>query len=200
MLAAAVRAAGGLPVRAPVVPDRPGALLRAVGPHLAEVDLVVTSAGVSEGVHDVVKADLSTVGVTFSRVRMQPGRPQGAGWLDGVPVLTLPGNPASAYVSFHVFVRPVLRRMLGHPAGPVPTLAAALTEPVRSPAGRRRHLRARRSTAPDGTPRVTPSGGPGSHLLGGLGVADCLLVLAEDVTDLPAGAAVTIIPTEGALP
>lgn len=199
MLAAAARQAGAEVVTAPIVADRPGALLDALTAHLDDTDLVLTSAGVSEGAYDVVKADLSGAGVQFARVAMQPGRPQGAGRIgaQGVPVVTLPGNPASAFVSFHVFVRPLLRRLLGLPDGPGPVLRAELTEAVRSPPGRRQFLRARLSREADGTRTVQPVGGPGSHLLGALARSDALIVVPEDVTELPAGARVDVLLTEG---
>ncbi len=198
MLAAALRAVGAEPVIAPIVPDTPGALLAAVAAHQDQVDLVVTSAGVSAGAFDVVKADLADTGVVFARVAMQPGAPQGSGRIGplGIPVITLPGNPASAYVSFHVFVRPAVRRLLGHPAAAVATRSAVLDTAVRSPDGRRQFLRGRRTDG-DGATTVSPVGGPGSHLLGGLGLCDTLIVVPERTTHLPAGAAVTIIPTEG---
>jgi molybdopterin molybdotransferase len=182
------------------VADRPGALLAALEPHLGDADLVLTSAGVSEGAYDVVKADLAGAGVTFARVAMQPGKPQGHGVLGprGVPVVTLPGNPASAFVSFHVFVRPLLRRLLGLPDGPGPVVRAALAEPLTSPAGRRQLLRARlEPAAAGGTPTVRLVGGPGSHLLGALALSDALAVVPEDVTALPAGALVDVLLTEG---
>ncbi len=200
MLAAAVRRAGGVPVTAPVVADRPGALLAALEPHLAGgADLVLTSAGVSEGAYDVVKADLADAGVTFARVAMQPGKPQGFGRVGarGVPVVTLPGNPASAFVSFHVFVRPLIRRLLGLPDGPGPVVRATLAAPLTSPAGRRQLLRARLDPAAGTAPVARLVGGPGSHLLGALALSDCLVVVPEDVTALPAGAGVDVLLTEG---
>jgi len=201
MLAAAVRRAGAVPVTAPAVADTPGALLAALAPHLDDVDVVLTSAGVSEGAYDVVKADLADAGVTFARVAMQPGKPQGAGRLGprGVPVVTLPGNPVSAFVSFHVFVRPLLRRLLGLPDGPGPVVRAALAEPLTSAPGRRQFQRARlgAADAASGTPVVHLVGGPGSHLLGALALSDALVVVPEDVTALPAGAPVDVLLTEG---
>lgn len=201
MLAAAARAVGAEVVTAPVVPDEAGALAAALEPHLRDADVVVTSAGVSEGAYDVVKAALTGAGVRFARVAMQPGRPQGFGRVGprGVPVVTLPGNPASAYVSFHVFVRPLLRRLLGAPDADL-TRTATLAEPVTSPAGRRQYPRATLRRAADGGLLVRPVGGPGSHLLGALAGSDALLVVPEDVTALPAGARVTALPTEDVPP
>ena len=82
---------------------------------LAGADLLITSGGVSAGAYEVVKDAFRGLGtVEFTKVAMQPGGPQGAGTVDGVPVVTLPGNPVSSFVSFEVFVRPALRRALGH--------------------------------------------------------------------------------------
>ena len=126
--------------------------------------------------------------VEFAKVAMQPGGPQGAGTVDGVPVVTLPGNPVSAFVSFEVFVRPALRRALGHAAPDRLHAPARLSGPLRSPAGRRQFLRGRY----DGAVRSSQVGGPGSHLVARLARANCLVVVPEDVTELPAGAEVTV--------
>ena len=77
---------------------------------------MVTSGGVSKGAYDVVKEVLSELGtVSFGEVAMQPGKPQGFGFVgeDATPIITLPGNPVSSYVSFEVFVLPAIRRMMG---------------------------------------------------------------------------------------
>ena len=79
----------------------------------AEADVVVTSGGVSMGAYDTVKAVLSEVGtVEFLKVAMNPGMPQGHGFVgdEHVPIVTLPGNPVSSYISFENFVRPLLTR------------------------------------------------------------------------------------------
>ena len=79
-------------------------------------DVIITSGGVSAGAFEVVKDALTdSDDIEFVKVAMQPGMPQGAGRLDGVPVVTLPGNPVSALVSFEVFVRPALRVAMGRP-------------------------------------------------------------------------------------
>ena len=125
LLAAAVRAAGAIAYRVGIVPDEPAAFLDALSDQLVRADLVVTSGGVSQGDYDVVKEALAPLGtVWFGGVAMQPGKPQGFGFVgeDGearVPIFTLPGNPVSSYVSFQVFVLPALRRMMGRtPASP----------------------------------------------------------------------------------
>jgi molybdopterin molybdotransferase len=114
--------------------------------------------------------------------------------VDGVPVVTLPGNPVSSFVSFEVFVRPALRRALGHATPGRLRAPATLTAPLRSPAGRRQFLRGRYDEG-----RVSQVGGPGSHLVAHLARANCLVVVPEDVTELPAGAHVDVVLIEGAL-
>ena len=112
LLTAAVRDLGAIAYRVAALPDDPRRLLEAIEDQLARADVVVTSGGVSVGAHDVVKEVLSRTGtVEFVTVAMQPGRPQGHGTIgpDRTPILTLPGNPVSAFVSFEVFVRPLLR-------------------------------------------------------------------------------------------
>ncbi|GAA2007381.1 molybdopterin molybdotransferase MoeA [Nakamurella flavida] len=187
MLAAAVAGAGGEPVVARFVADDVPTFLAALS-SAAEaaggVDLILTSGGVSAGAFEVVKDALTDRGVEFAKVAMQPGMPQGAGRLDGTPVITLPGNPVSSYVSFEVFVRPALRAAMGQPVITRPMVSVPLTGPLDSPAGRRQFRRAHLDAAA-GT--VTVWGGPGSHLLGWLAGADAMIVVPEDVTHLDAG-------------
>ena len=163
---------------------------------VATADLLITSGGVSAGAYEVVKDAFRGLGtVEFAKVAMQPGGPQGAGTVDGVPVVTLPGNPVSAFVSFEVFVRPALRRALGYTSPDRLHVPARLTGPLRSPAGRRQFLRGRYEGG-----LVSQVGGPGSHLVAHLARANCLVVVPEDVTDLPAGADVDVVLSiEGAL-
>lgn len=195
LLAAAVEEAGGVARRLHFVPDDVDQFLATVRAELATADLLVTSGGVSAGAYEVVKDAFAGLGtVEFVKVGMQPGGPQGAGTVDGVPVVTLPGNPVSSFVSFEVFVRPALRRSLGHAAPDRLRAPARLAGPLRSPAGRRQFLRGRYE---DGT--VSQVGGPGSHLVAHLARANCLVVVPEGVTELPAGAPVDVVLIEGAL-
>jgi molybdopterin molybdotransferase len=190
MLAAAVRAVGGEPELLRFVPDDVASFHAALAEPVTTADLVITSGGVSAGAYEVVKDALTGQGVTFYKVAMQPGGPQGAGTYRGVPVVTLPGNPVSAAISFEIFVRPALLAALGHRMverrRPVATLATAVT----APAGRRQY---RRGHYEPGTASVAPVGGPGSHLLGSFAVANCLFVVPEEADALPAGSEVEII-------
>jgi molybdopterin molybdotransferase len=195
LLMAAVEEAGGEARRLRFVPDDVARFLAALRHELAGADLLITSGGVSAGAYEVVKDAFGQLGtVEFAKVGMQPGGPQGAGTVEGVPVVTLPGNPVSAFVSFEVFVRPALRRALGHARPDRLRVAARLTGPLTSPPARRQFLRG----FYDGG-EVSQVGGPGSHLVAHLARANCLVVVPEEVTELPAGAEVDVLLIEGAL-
>ncbi|WP_433871120.1 molybdopterin molybdotransferase MoeA [Saccharopolyspora sp. CA-218241] len=190
MLAAAVRDAGATARLLRFVPDDVDQFHAALEPELAGTDLVLTTGGVSAGAYEVVKDALAGQGVEFTKVAMQPGMPQGSGRYRGGPaVVALPGNPVSAMVSFEVFVRPVLRSAAGHRDAHRPVRRAELTEPLRTPAGKRQYRRGRFDPV---SGAVALHGGPGSHLLSALAEADCLLEIPEEVTDLPVGSTVDI--------
>jgi molybdopterin molybdotransferase len=195
LLVAAVEEAGGTASRLHFVPDDVEQFLATVRTEVQKADLLITSGGVSAGAYEVVKDAFRGLGtVEFTKVAMQPGGPQGAGSVDDVPVVTLPGNPVSAFVSFEVFVRPALRRAMGYTFPDRLHVPARLTGPLRSPAGKRQFLRGRY----DGG-QVSQVGGPGSHLVAHLARANCLVVVPEDVTELPTGAEVDVVLIEGAL-
>jgi molybdopterin molybdotransferase len=192
MIAAAAREAGALADRRSGVPDDPSGVLPALEEQLSRADLLITTGGVSMGgEHDVVKAALQELGtVSFRKVAMQPGMPQGFGVLDAgrVPLFTLPGNPVSAYVSFQLFVRPAIAALQGADDLSLPAVQATLTGPVRSPSGRRSYLRA----IIDG-PKVTPLSGQGSHQIAYLGRANALIIVPEWETKLPEGETVEVL-------
>ncbi|MEY9872216.1 molybdopterin molybdotransferase [Streptacidiphilus sp. MAP12-33] len=193
-LTAAARDAGALAYRVGGVPDEAERLREVIDDQLIRADLIVTSGGVSVGAYDVVKEALGEQ-ISFRKLRMQPGKPQGFGVLDGsdgpVPLLALPGNPVSAYISFELFVRPAIQAMLGATELHRPQVTARLTRAIgSSPAGRRQFLRAAYDA---GTGTVTPVGGAGSHLLGALAQANAFLVVDEDATAVAADAEVRVI-------
>jgi len=194
-IAAAVQEAGAIAYRVGPLADDPATLLATLEDQLVRADLIVTTGGVSAGAYDTVKAVLSRLGtVEFTTVAMQPGMPQGHGMLgpDETPIFTLPGNPVSAYVSFEVFVRPVIRRMLGHASIYRPVVRAVLVDPLHSPAGRRQFARGVLQVE-DGRYVVRPAGGQGSHMLGALAKANALVVIPEDATEVPSGTAVAVL-------
>ncbi len=193
LLVAACKEAGADAYRVGPIIDEDAAFLSAVEDQLHRCDLILTSGGVSMGAYDTVKAVLSTLGtVDFMKVAMNPGMPQGHGFVgeEEVPIITLPGNPVSSYVSFENFVRPVIRRMRGLSRLQRPETTAVCSEPMSSPAGKRQFARARFLDSG----AVVPSGqGQGSHVLGGLAGADALIVVPEDVTRIEAGESVAVI-------
>ncbi len=198
ILTTAAREAGATAFRVGIVPDDDRSLMNAIEDQLIRADLVLTSGGVSVGAYDVVKEVLSRLGtVRFEAVAMQPGKPQGYGTIgpDSTPIITLPGNPVSSYVSFEVFVRPVIRRMLGVEPLHRPTVRAVCESAMSSPAGKRQYARAWLSVA-DGRYVVRPVGGAGSHLVASLAHSNALVVVPEDVTEVPAGASVEVMVLE----
>ena len=198
LLAAAARQAGAISYRVGIIPDQPRAFLSALNDQLVRADLVITSGGVSMGDYDVVKEALAPLGtVWFGGVAMQPGKPQGFGTVgeDAVPIVTLPGNPVSSYISFEQFVLPAIRRMLGRTPYTRPEADAMLTHGLRSPDGRRMFARGTLSVV-DGRLAVTPVGPQGSHMIGDLAESDALIVVPEPVTWVEAGETVTVLPLD----
>lgn len=114
-LASQVEEAGGIPTILPIAADDRDALKAALEEAL-RADVLISSGGVSVGEHDFVKDVLESLGVemNFWKIRMTPGKPVAFGLFRGKPVFGLPGNPVSSMVTFEVFVRPALRKMMGH--------------------------------------------------------------------------------------
>jgi molybdopterin molybdotransferase len=198
LLTAAALEAGAIAYRVGIVPDEPSVLADTLEDQLIRADVIVTSGGVSVGAYDVVKEVLSRVGtVSFDKVAMQPGMPQGFGTIgpDDTPFFGLPGNPVSSYVSFEVFVRPALRRMLGVEPLSRPTVRAKVTDDLRSPPGRRSYLRGWLSVE-QGAYTVRPVGASGSHLIASLAASNALIVVPEQVTSIEAGTAVSVMMLE----
>ncbi|MFD3545247.1 gephyrin-like molybdotransferase Glp [Streptomyces sp. NPDC058655] len=205
-LAAAARDAGAIAYRVGAVADDADTLRSAIEDQLIRADLLVTTGGVSVGAYDVVKEALTAVaagedgvdggGIDFRRLAMQPGKPQGFGTVgpDHTPLLALPGNPVSSYVSFELFVRPAIRALMGLPESETsrPSVRAELRcdKALGSPAGRRQFLRGTYD-AESGT--VSPVGGSGSHLIAALAHADSLIVVPEDVTSVEPGAELEVV-------
>ncbi|MER7051697.1 gephyrin-like molybdotransferase Glp [Streptomyces sp. NPDC000351] len=199
-LTAAARDAGAIAYRVGAVADDAETLRSTIEDQLVRADLMVTTGGVSVGAYDVVKEALAHVGdedepgsgVDFRKLAMQPGKPQGFGSVgpDHTPLLALPGNPVSSYVSFELFVRPAIRTLMGLADVHRPTATATLVteKALTSPKGRRQFLR---GTCADGS--VTPVGGAGSHLVAALAHADALIVVPEDTESVEPGAEVEVV-------
>ena len=187
-LHAAIRAAGGDPVNLGVAADAPAALQDILG-RSAGCDLLVTTAGVSVGEFDYTRKVIAALGadMKFWRVRMRPGAPLGFGWLGRMPWIGLPGNPVSALVTFELFARPVIRRMIGHTRlfrRPIPVV---LEEPVRIAAPLTHFLRAVVRIGDDGVARARLTGRQGSAILTSMSLANALLVVPEDRVVVDAG-------------
>ncbi len=198
MLAAELRSIGCQVDVLRGVADDVGQFRTALSERITANDLVVTSGGVSAGAYEVVKDSLAGAGVEFTKVAMQPGGPQGRGRVDGVPIVTLPGNPVSVLVSYEVFLRPALLAALGHSQVDRPTVRARLLEPLRAPHGKRQFRRGyftpiEGHTTGHVTGTVGPRGGPGSHLLAAFTQANCLIVIEEEASELADGAEVDVI-------
>lgn len=191
MLAAAVRDAGAVVAGVATCSDDVAEFRAVLDRFAGHADLVITSGGVSAGAYEVVKdAFGATRAVEFVKVAMQPGMPQGAGVLpDGRPIVTLPGNPVSALVSFEVFLRPALRVAMGLPNPDRPRRTAVLAEAMTSPAGKRQF---RRGVYDPREGTVSSYGPPASHHLRWLASANCLLDIDAEVTEISAGNRVTI--------
>lgn len=190
--------AGAIAYRVGIIPDDGKRLLDALEDQLVRADVLITSGGVSVGAYDVVKEVLARLGtVGFYRVGMQPGMPQGFGVIgpDSTPVFGLPGNPVSALVSFEVFVRPALRRMLGADTIMRPVVSAVTTSDLTSSAGKRSFLRVWLEVK-DGVYVVSTVSGNGSHLVAGMARANALAIVPEAVERIPAGEPVQVLLLE----
>ena len=182
-LAAQVSACGATPVPLGIAGDTEAAVRARLETGLAAgVDLFVSSAGVSVGAYDVVKAVLEAEGqMEFWRVRMRPGKPLAFGRYAGVPYLGLPGNPVSALVSFERFVRPAILKMMGESTLERPQLRVKLQEALHSD-GRESYLRA--IVWREGNDYLaTTTGGQGSHIQSSLVKANALVIVPEGVTE-----------------
>ncbi|MBX0298777.1 molybdopterin molybdotransferase MoeA [Cryobacterium sp. 1639] len=204
ILGQALRDAGCTVTISPCRSDDAADLL-AILADAGETDLLVTVGGVSAGAREVVRDALAPLGVRFQHVLMQPGGPQGLGQIGRpgstaggnarsggardtaaqatLPVVSFPGNPVSALISFEVFLRPVLRRLAGLPRPDRELRRAPLAEPVESPAGK--HQLRRGILRPDGALDLV--GGPGSHLLHAYAAATALVHLPVGVGSVAAG-------------
>ena len=197
MLAAAARDAGADAYRAGIIEDDHARLLDTLDSQLLRSDLIVTTGGVSMGAFDIVKQALSQLGsVDFATVAMSPGSPQGFGTLgrERTPIFCLPGNPGAALVSFEVFVRPAIRKLLGKRSLHRQTVQATALERMDSAEGRRDYRRGLLQREPDGRYSVSLVGGKGSHRIAALAASNCLVVIDEDVTEVVPGSRVTVQP------
>ena len=184
-----IRRAGGVPLDLGVAGDTKQSLRD----HLTrarDADLLVTTAGVSVGEHDLVRDVLTELGCDMKlwRIRMRPGAPLGFGLLDGKPWIGLPGNPVSTMVTFELFVRPAIRKMLGHALPFRRVVPVCVSEPITLGPRLRHFLRAVVSPA-DGAGALTArlTGPQGSGILTSMARANALLIVPEDRASVAPG-------------
>ncbi len=183
--AAQIEALGAEAIRLGVAKDTPEDLRDKLQAGLdANVDLFISSAGVSVGVYDVVTDVLQKGGdINFWKVRMRPGKPLAVGRYSGIPYLGLPGNPVSAMVSFERFARPAILKMAGYKNLDRPTRTVLFREPIKSD-GRETYVRAIIRRQPDGTLTAISTGDQGSHVMTSLVKANGLVIIPEGMREV----------------
>jgi molybdopterin molybdotransferase len=189
-----VEAAGGAAADHGIVPDvfdlLRARLLEAAG----SADIVLTSGGVSVGDYDLVKAVLQAVGaIDFWQVAMQPGRPIAVGRIGSAHFFGLPGNPVACMLTFHLFVRPVLWKLVGRRELFGAPFRAVATEPMPKKIGRREFKRGILTYTGEGW-EVGTTGPQGSGILTSMTHANCLIVFEEERGDVAAGETVWVEP------
>jgi molybdopterin molybdotransferase len=199
-LSAAARDAGATVNRVGIAAGDPRRLREVVEGQLLRSEIVVISGAVGGAASEQVREVLADLGeVTVDRVAMHPGSVQGFGRLgaDMVPTFLLPANPVSALVVFEVMVRPLVRVALGKRNPRRRVVTARTVGPVTSIAGRRGYLRGQlmRDEKTDEYLVQALGGAPGSssHLLATLADANCLVLVAEDVTEVRTGDEVQVV-------
>lgn len=206
MIAAGIREAGGVPVDLGVVDDDPASLSNSLD-SLPDIDVLVTTGGASMGERDLLKRILLDMPfrLGFWRARVRPGSPISFGSLQrggrNLPVFGLPGNPASAFVTFHVFVVPYLRACLGSPRPGGATVVVRTEEPLASPERLTQFYRVKLHGPASGQgsrwARCSLTGPQGSGLVRSLRDARGLAVLPEGVTRIPKNEPVAVILLPG---
>ncbi|MGH9243780.1 MAG: molybdopterin molybdotransferase MoeA [Acidimicrobiales bacterium] len=194
-LLALVAGADCVPVDLGLVPDDEDTIAAAVERGVRECDAICTSGGVSMGEYDYVKAVLDKLGdMRWMQVAIRPAKPFAFGRVTAsersVPVFGLPGNPVSSIVSFELFARPALRRMMGHPDATLdrPRVKAVADEPLRRRADGKTHFaRVIARYGPDGRVHVRSAGGQGSHQLTAMAVANALAIQNDGDGTAPGG-------------
>ncbi len=194
VLLALVAQAGGVPIDHGVVDDDPEQLRAALSTAAAHSDLVLSSGGVSVGDYDYTKRVIDELGeLRWLQVAIKPAKPLALGHIGTTPVIGLPGNPVSSVVSFELFARPLIRKLLGARRWHRPLLRARCGAPFeRRPDGKLHLIRSQASVSRDGELVVEPYRLQGSHVLSGLAGANAL-ALIPDGDGAPAGSTVSIL-------
>jgi len=194
-VASLVRRYGGIPKILGIALDTEDSLVAALRRGL-DADMLITSGGVSMGDYDVVKDVLAKEGeINFWTVRMKPGKPLAFGTIKGrdrtgaargIPHLGLPGNPVSSMITFEVFARPAIFKMMGRKSWDKPVIEAVLEDRVTNSDGRRVFARAMVEKRGD-TYFARTTGPQGSGVLTSMSLANGLAIVPEDRPELLAG-------------
>ena len=184
-----------------VVRDDPAALEAALRTACKTADAIITSGGVSEGAADYTRDIMAVLGqVDFWKLAMRPGRPLAFGKVqadgDAAWLFGLPGNPVAVMVSFYMFARPALLRMMGAQAKQ-PAMQARATEAIRKRPGRTEYQRGIVSTGANGEPQVRLTGAQGSGILSSMTEANCIVVLHHEQANVAAGQMVDVLLFDG---
>jgi molybdopterin molybdotransferase len=165
----------------------------------AQADVIITSGGVSVGEADYMKVLLSKHGqVMFWKIAMKPGRPLAYGKVGNAHYFGLPGNPVAVMVTFYQFVREALLTLMGQPAtNALPMFEVECTAPIRKLTGRTEFQRGILYTDAAGIWKVKPTGAQGSAILSSMSLANCFIVLDENVGNLDAGTMVQVQVLQG---
>jgi molybdopterin molybdotransferase len=195
-LAALVKESGGEPFDLGIAPDQRETIAAFVA-RAAGADILAVVGGASVGEHDLVKEALADSGMRldFWKIAMRPGKPLMVGWLQETRVLGLPGNPVSALVCAHLFLRPLIRAMLGLRPGPELS-RATLDVPMRANDSRQDYVRGR-SRVEGGRHFVTPFERQDSSMLSTFAAADALIVRSVNAPAAAAGDEVPVLLLDG---
>lgn len=199
LLTTAVRETGAVAYRVHTIPDDEEELKDVIEDQLVRADLIIISGERHDDSFDLITRTLSGIGeiATIDLAIESSGRHNyGTIGPDKVPVVTLPGDPIAAYISFELFVRPMIRTMLGAATIHRPSVKAKLEKPITSIEGQRSYVRGILSE--DGK-SVTPLGKGNSSAQDEqmtLSDANAFIAIPEGVTDLDAGADVTVVVLE----
>jgi molybdopterin molybdotransferase len=193
-IAAMVAADGAAAIDLGIARDTPAALLDALA-RAEGADVLVTLGGASVGEHDLVRETFSRAGMRldFWRIAMRPGRPMMHGAVAGIRFLGLPGNPVSAIVCAHLFLRPLIGALQGRPETGDVRETVVLADDLPANDQRQDYLRARRVRTADGVV-VTPMTRQDSSMLRALAEADCLIIRPPHAPPAKAGERVEIVP------
>jgi molybdenum cofactor synthesis domain-containing protein len=199
MLLPLVAEAGCEAIDLGVVRDDEAALEAVLRDAAATYDAIVTSGGVSMGEYDVVKAVLSRIAdMRWMQIAIKPAKPFAFGLLESAgrrtPVFGLPGNPVSSMVSFELFARPALRKMMGHTHLDRTTVAAIADQGLpRRTDGKTHYMRVFGSFGDDGRYHIGSVGAQGSHQLAATSLADAIAIVPDGDGIEPGGSVVTML-------